>query len=1032
MVRARRCTPTRRLWVVFAAMLVALGTLAVPPAAAEETDDHSDSDATAVTGAADPDKITSFPGEIGTIVENLLDDLIPSRRYRGANRFDTAGLIANDAYDNPDEVIIARNDIFPDALAGSFYSGHHDAPLLLVDRFEGGHGTQISFDALEELGADKVTLLGETFAIPRAVEQEFRDAGYNVNRIGGADRFETAAMLAQASGTSVGEREGKGRTAIVARASDFADALVAGTLSHTAGFPLLLTSSSSLHPASKEALDNLNIDHVIIPGGTNAVSQGVEDEIEADGIDVKRIFGPDRVATSVKFADFMREELGFGLERVNFAIGSRFPDALALAGLSGPRGQPIILTANQNELGGGGTVKEFLEQTCSIDMAGIAGGHRAVSESLEQEIRTLATDLEVPCRVSLVPSLHLGELGDEHTQTTIVENNAGTRIADEPVRIQVYRVTDLQLPLDLDLVSDLTGLLDDATNDLTGMLPLEDLLGVLEGVLDDVGGDLTLTGPVERGQGVTDSNGEWPFDYTGPDLPALDISIACLDEDPEDPEARCSLVNISDLDLGNLDLENLDLSPGPLSSTAVTLWAADLTGLLPNLLLLDPLLEVGPSGTDHDLVATVLSADLDALGLLGSAGTAQTSALPDLGGVTTTDPSILEDLLGLGLVGDPDELGERVPNEDVRFEVYRATDVLPDNLLESILALDVADPTSALEDLLRGVDIAALVDALGASPVVEEVVPSNAEGEALFDYEGVDDLLPGLDLILACIDRNVEGDDCVPVVSGALDLPSPHPDLGVGAALWLPALLDLDPLAALGQSGEDATHTVDLSALLPTGDPAADLPVSYEAWRTDDLAELVGLLEELLAEADLELTDVIDGLDLTDLGTVTMDDVEQALLDAVLEALEAELTDEELAEVLDSDTLEALGLERVDSGTAVTDEDGNSDWTYDGPTENSAADLVVGCVGGNGCNLTDDLTDLDVDLHRMPALASMLWLDVDLLDEALDEDLADLLGDRILDLVEAGTLDAEDLDPGLVEELAIEEQLELLDPGISL
>ena len=64
--------------------------------------------------------------ENGTIVTREGDDLVPTIRWRGANRYDTARLIATDdtldgtRFSSGGTVFVARGDTFPDALAANY------------------------------------------------------------------------------------------------------------------------------------------------------------------------------------------------------------------------------------------------------------------------------------------------------------------------------------------------------------------------------------------------------------------------------------------------------------------------------------------------------------------------------------------------------------------------------------------------------------------------------------------------------------------------------------------------------------------------------------------------------------------------------------------------------------------------------------------------------------------------------------------------------------------------------------------------
>lgn len=65
------------------------------------------------------------------------DGLVPTVRFAGENRFDTAQLIATEntgfeAAFSGDAMIVATGDRFPDALAGSSLGGAEAAPIVLT------------------------------------------------------------------------------------------------------------------------------------------------------------------------------------------------------------------------------------------------------------------------------------------------------------------------------------------------------------------------------------------------------------------------------------------------------------------------------------------------------------------------------------------------------------------------------------------------------------------------------------------------------------------------------------------------------------------------------------------------------------------------------------------------------------------------------------------------------------------------------------------------------------------------------------
>lgn len=196
--------------------------------------------------------------------------------------------------------LLGREDLFPDLLASGVAQGEFDAPLLLT-------GTDSlpaeTVAELERLGVDTVVILGGVDAIFPRVQESLTKAGYATERIAGASRVETAiAVAAQVLPDA--------ETAILARANaggdptqGFVDALGAGAWAADAGFPVLLTESERLTPATRDYLAASAVTEVFIVGGVLAVSEAVARELEGLGIQVVRVSGATRSGTATAIAE---------------------------------------------------------------------------------------------------------------------------------------------------------------------------------------------------------------------------------------------------------------------------------------------------------------------------------------------------------------------------------------------------------------------------------------------------------------------------------------------------------------------------------------------------------------------------------------------------------------------------------------------------------------------------------------------------------------------------------------------------------
>lgn len=174
--------------------------------------------------------------------------------------------------------------------------------------------------------------LTREYAAPRGVTPA-------VDRLGGRNRIETAAALAEAAWP-----DGSGEV-LLARADDYADALAGGALAGAADAPILLTGRDRLHPEVAVQIARLAPDRITALGGASAVSEAVlDDAAAAVGATTDRVDGDDRFATAAAIADRV-ETLTAGVDRVMVAEGGDgWPDAVAASAVAAAAGVPLLLT----------------------------------------------------------------------------------------------------------------------------------------------------------------------------------------------------------------------------------------------------------------------------------------------------------------------------------------------------------------------------------------------------------------------------------------------------------------------------------------------------------------------------------------------------------------------------------------------------------------------------------------------------------------------------------------------------------------
>lgn len=303
-------------------------------------------------------------------------------RIAGVDRLETAALAAAATFPaGAVDVLLARADRHPDALAASYLAGDRGAPLLLTDTAALSPRTE---QALEELGVSRVTILGGVGAVSAAVEARLRQLGLEVDRLDGATRYETMAAIARA-GTEIGRMPGPDGelvpTALLVTGEAFADATSVGPLAVGGRLPVVLTEGDELHAEARELLVELGVEQVVLVGGTRAIGPAVEAAVSDLVTTVRRVAGDSRWATSVAVAELTRAWLGWLDGDVAIATGDDFPDALTVSALAASRQAPLLLTP-------GGhlhrATHDHLATSCDgIDRLTVAGGGTVVTPTAE-------------------------------------------------------------------------------------------------------------------------------------------------------------------------------------------------------------------------------------------------------------------------------------------------------------------------------------------------------------------------------------------------------------------------------------------------------------------------------------------------------------------------------------------------------------------------------------------------------------------------------------------------------------------------
>lgn len=383
----------------------------------------------------------AVPAEADHEAPEELPPVAETRRLAGPGRYDTARLIAEDAFpDGTGTVVLARGDAFPDALASAYLAGQRGAAVLLTEQDALPTPTA---DGLEALGPENVIVLGGEGAVGPGVVSVLESRGYTVERIGGADRYETALRVAEA-GETIGTLGAEPvpvprRTVILATGEGFADALAAGPLAFAGALPILLTPSATLSPHAQAFLEDEEraVEQVLIVGGESAVSAEVAAEVAALGKEVVRVAGEDRTETAALLAERTAAALEWEFAEVNLAAGGGFADALAMAPRAGVSMSVLVLTQTVDTVGPhtGGLLATHCADLATIV---VAGGTAVVSEDGATDAAQAAT-CRIPATLELDPAESSAPVNTTHAVVATLTDQFGDPVVGINVQFEVYR-----------------------------------------------------------------------------------------------------------------------------------------------------------------------------------------------------------------------------------------------------------------------------------------------------------------------------------------------------------------------------------------------------------------------------------------------------------------------------------------------------------------------------------------------------------------------------------------------------------------
>lgn len=242
-----------------------------------------------------------------------------------------------------DSLVLVDGNVHADGLSATPFAAALKAPVLLTCWNTGLEPALM--DQIKASGKKKLFLVGGQVPMTPYDEFELRDAGLDIFRIAGPDRYATSVAVNQATEPLIGAKPKKPINLYIGDGVGFPDALVAGAAAGRVGGLMLLSKGKQLDPQTYNYISNLGQTRPlkIIPVGGPATAAVKNTPWPTTmSINIAPIVGKDRYETAAKLATTLP-----GTRAAVLATGENFADALSGGPLAVDQNATLVLTRSQ-------------------------------------------------------------------------------------------------------------------------------------------------------------------------------------------------------------------------------------------------------------------------------------------------------------------------------------------------------------------------------------------------------------------------------------------------------------------------------------------------------------------------------------------------------------------------------------------------------------------------------------------------------------------------------------------------------------
>lgn len=191
-------------------------------------------------------------------------------RLSGADRYKTSAQIAAKLIDGKTTTLeIASGENYADALSLNNAAEKDKAPILLVRVNAIDKSVE---DVIKSSKASLINIAGGEKSVSESTKANIKKiSNATVNRMGGADRYETSILLAKYSGAK--------KVVVVTSGENFADALIAAPFSAKQNGAILLTNKDKLGQNAEQFIKDTKFNKSYVIGGEKSVSEDVINQL---------------------------------------------------------------------------------------------------------------------------------------------------------------------------------------------------------------------------------------------------------------------------------------------------------------------------------------------------------------------------------------------------------------------------------------------------------------------------------------------------------------------------------------------------------------------------------------------------------------------------------------------------------------------------------------------------------------------------------------------------------------------------------